>query len=243
MTPAPDSARAAAAAEDQGAAAAVRDRNADRAAAQAPERALVLASASPRRVALLRQVGVVPAEVDPAELDETPGRGETPRVYARRMARSKARAVAERRPGRYVLAADTVVAAGRRILDKPTGEGEARQRLEMLSGGRHRVFGGVCLVAPDGRSAERLVQTIVRFKRLHPDEIDAYVAGGEWQGKAGGYAIQGAAAAFVPWINGSYTNVVGLPVTETLALLDGLGMARPPAGGQTPCPPSGDASP
>ncbi|MDZ7713891.1 MAG: Maf family nucleotide pyrophosphatase [Rhodovibrio sp.] len=195
---------------------------------------MVLASASPRRVELLRQVGVVPAEIDPAELDETPGRRETPRVYAGRMARSKARAVAARHPGRYVLAADTVVAAGRRILDKPADAREARQRLEMLSGGRHRVFGGVCLVAPDGRVAERLVQTIVRFKRLHAEEIAGYVAGGEWQGKAGGYAIQGAAAAFVPWINGSYTNVVGLPVTETLALLDGLGLVRPPAGSASP---------
>lgn len=198
--------------------------------ARTPERALVLASASPRRVELLRQVGVVPAAIDPAELDETPGRGETPRVYALRMARAKAQAVAQRHPGRYVLSADTVVAAGRRILDKPADAMEARQRLEMLSGRRHRVFGGVCLVAPDGRAAERLVQTIVRFKRLHRGEIAGYVDGGEWQGKAGGYAIQGAAAAFVPWINGSYTNVVGLPVTETLALLDGVGLVRPPAG-------------
>ena len=199
-------------------------------APRTPDQTLVLASASPRRVELLRQVSVVPAAVDPAELDETPGRGETPRVYARRMARAKAHAVAARHPGGYVLAADTVVAAGQRILDKPADAGEARQRLEMLSGGRHRVFGGVCLVAPDGRSAERLVQTIVRFKRLSTAEIAGYVAGGEWQGKAGGYAIQGAAAAFVPWINGSYSNVVGLPVAETLALMDGLGLVRPPAG-------------
>ena len=199
-------------------------------AARTPERALVLASASPRRVELLRQVGVVPAEIDPAALDETPRRRETPRVYAQRMAREKARAVAKRHPDRYVLAADTVVAAGRLILDKPADAREARLRLEMLSGGRHRVFGGVCLIAPDGRVAERLVQTIVRFKRLHAEEIAGYVDGGEWQGKAGGYAIQGAAAAFVPWINGSYTNVVGLPVSETLALLDGLGVVRAPAG-------------
>ncbi len=216
MTPAPDTGQAAA--------------GDPQAAGRTPADALVLASASPRRVELLRQVGVVPAEIDPAELDETPGRRETPRVYAGRMARTKAHAVAARHPGRYVLAADTVVAEGRRILDKPVDARAARRRLEMLSGGRHRVFGGVCLVAPDGRTAERLVQTIVRFKRLHPDEIAGYVAGGEWQGKAGGYAIQGAAAAFVPWINGSYTNVVGLPVCETLALLDGLGLVRPPAG-------------
>ena len=223
MNPAPDTAQAAAPAAHDAPS-----------AARTPEQLLVLASASPRRIELLRQVGVVPHKIDPAELDETPGRRETPRVYAGRMARSKAQAVARRHPGRYVLAADTVVAAGRRILDKPVDEREARQRLEMLSGGRHRVFGGVCLVAPDGRSAERLVQTIVRFKRLHADEIAGYAVGSEWQGKAGGYAIQGAAAAFVPWINGSYTNVVGLPITETLALLDGLGLIRPPAGATSP---------
>jgi septum formation protein len=198
--------------------------------ARTPESALVLASASPRRLDLLRQVGVVPMAVEPAELDETPGKRETPRAYAERMARAKAHAVAGRHPGCYVLAADTVVAAGRRILDKPADEAQARARLELLSGGRHRVFGGVSAIAPDGRSAVRVVQTIVRFKRLHPDEIEGYLAGGEWRGKAGGYAIQGAAAAFVPWINGSYTNVVGLPVVETLKLLDGLGLRCPPAG-------------
>ena len=225
MTPAPDTGQAAAADPQSFEAKRV---------GRSPADALVLASASPRRVELLRQVGVVPAEIDPAELDETPRRRETPRVYAGRMARSKAHAVAARHPGRYVLAADTVVAAGRRILDKPADARAARQRLEMLSGGRHRVYGGVCLVAPDGRAAERLVQTIVRFKRLSENEIAGYVDGGEWQGKAGGYAIQGAAAAFVPWINGSYTNVVGLPVSETLALLDGLGLVRPPAGSAAP---------
>lgn len=221
MTPAPDTGQAAAADPQS---------STPERAGRSPAEALVLASASPRRVELLRQVGVLPAEIDPAELDETPGRRETPRVYAGRMARAKAHAVAARHPGRYVLAADTVVAAGRRILDKPADARVARQRLEMLSGGRHRVYGGVCLVAPDGRAAERLVQTIVRFKRLSETEIAGYVDGGEWQGKAGGYAIQGAAAAFVPWINGSYTNVVGLPVTETLALMDGLGLPRPAAG-------------
>jgi septum formation protein len=227
VTPAPDTARTGPGAEP---AAAEAPGGHAREPARTPERALVLASASPRRIDLLAQVGVVPAEIDPAELDETPGRRETPRVYAGRMARAKAQAVAARHPGRYVLAADTVVAAGRRILDKPADPAEARQRLEMLSGGRHRVFGGVCVVAPDGRTAERLVQTIVGFKRLSDQEIAGYVAGGEWRGKAGGYAIQGAAAAFVPWINGSYTNVVGLPVSETLALLDGLGLLRPPTG-------------
>lgn len=195
-----------------------------------PEQALVLASASPRRLELLRQVGVVPAAVDPAELDETPRRGELPAPYARRLARAKAEAVAARHPGRFVLAADTVVAAGRRILPKPATAAEARRCLELLSGGRHRVYGGVCAIAPDGRRAERLVTTQVKMKRLDRGEIDGYLAGGEWDGKAGGYAIQGAAAAFVPWINGSYHNVVGLPLVEALHLLDGLGLRRPAAG-------------
>lgn len=199
-------------------------------APRAPETALVLASASPRRLELLRQVGVEPAAVDPAELDERPLKRELPGPYAGRLARAKADAVAARQPGRYVLAADTVVAAGRRILPKPADRAAARACLELLSGRRHRVYGGICAVAPDGRRAERLVLTQVRMKRLHPREIDGYLAGGEWAGKAGGYAIQGAAAAFVPWINGSYANVVGLPLVEALQLLDGLGLQRPPAG-------------
>jgi septum formation protein len=194
------------------------------------QRDLVLASASPRRLELLRQVGVVPAAVDPADLDETPRKRELPGPYAERLARAKAQAVQARQPARFVLAADTVVAAGRRILPKPESEAEARRCLELLSGGRHRVYGGVCALAPDGRLAQRLVVTQVKMKRLHPEEIAGYLAGGEWRGKAGGYAIQGAAAAFVPWINGSYANVVGLPVVEALKLLDGLGLQRPPAG-------------
>lgn len=184
---------------------------------------LVLASASPRRLALLRQAGVEPAAVDPAALDETPLKGELPHLYARRIAAAKAEAVAPRHAGCLVLAADTVVAMGRRILPKAESEGEARRCLEQLSGRRHRVLGGLCLLAPDGRRVERLVTTRVRFKRLTAAEIEGYLAGGEWQGKAGGYAIQGAAAAFVPWIEGSYTNVVGLALPETLAALRGLG--------------------
>ncbi|MEX0923382.1 MAG: Maf family nucleotide pyrophosphatase [Rhodovibrionaceae bacterium] len=186
---------------------------------------LILASASPRRLALLRQVGIEPAEVDPAALDETPLARELPRVYAARMAAAKAAAVAARHSGAFVLAADTVVACGRRILPKAESEAEARRCLELLSGRRHRVYGGVEAVAPDGRAARRCVMTQVTFKRLTAPEIDAYLAGGEWRGKAGGYAIQGAAGAFIPSINGSTSNVVGLPLAETLALLRGLGFS------------------
>jgi septum formation protein len=187
--------------------------------------ALILASSSPRRLALLAQVGIKPDRVEPPEVDETPRRGELPRAHADRLARDKAAAIAERigRGAGYILAADTVVACGRRILPKAATEGEARSCLELLSGRRHRVHGGVCVLAPDGREAARVATTVVRFKRLSPAALSAYLGSGEWRGKAGGYAIQGLAAAFVPAINGSYTNVVGLPVAEAVALLEGLG--------------------
>jgi septum formation protein len=180
---------------------------------------LVLASASPRRVELLRQMGIEPAAIDPAAVVEASRPRELPAALARRLAQAKAAAVAARHGGAFVLAADTVVALGRRILPKAETEAEARHCLGLLSGRRHRVLTAVCLIAPDGRQAERLVTTTVRFKRLEAAEIDAYVASGEWRGKAGGYAIQGRAAAFVPWIGGSHSNVVGLPLFETLALL------------------------
>lgn len=184
---------------------------------------LVLASASPRRLDLLRQVAVEPAAVDPADLDEAPRRGELPAPHAARLAEEKARLVAGRHPGCIVIGADTVVACGRRILPKAETEADARRCLELLSGRRHRVHGGLCVVAPDGRARARLVTTIVTFKRLEPREIDAYVASGEWRGKAGGYAVQGRAAAFVRALCGSYSNVVGLPLFETCAVLKGLG--------------------
>ncbi|RMD60734.1 MAG: septum formation protein Maf [Alphaproteobacteria bacterium] len=202
------------------------------AAASAPVRTagpLVLASASPRRRALLRQIGIEPAHVDPAAIDETPHPRERPADYARRIARAKADAVAPRHPGAFVLAADTVVAVGRRILPKPDDRATARRCLELLSGRRHRVLGGVVVCAPDGRRAERLVTTVVAVKRLDAIELERYLASGEWRGKAGGYAIQGRAAAFIPWINGSYPNVVGLPLVETVALLNGLGWVWPAA--------------
>ena len=180
---------------------------------------LVLASASPRRLELLRQVGLEPAEIDPADIDESPGTGELPRTYAVRMARAKLAAVACRHPGAIVLAADSVVVCGRRILPKAETEAEARACLALLSGRRHRVLGGLAVGRPDGTVRTRLVETVVRFKRLEPAEIDDYLQSGEWRGKAGGYAIQGRAARFVAFISGSYSNVVGLPLFEAVSLL------------------------
>lgn len=185
---------------------------------------LVLGSSSPRRLELLRQVGIEPDLVlDPA-IDEAELPQELPLQHALRLAVLKAESVAGRltRPA-FVLAADTVVACGRRILPKTEDEAEARRCLGLLSGRRHRVHGGIAVRAPDGRLASRVVTTQVRFKRLTEAETEAYLASNEWRGKAGGYAIQGRAAGFVPWINGSYPNVVGLPLVEALSLLNGLG--------------------
>ncbi|WP_339951548.1 nucleoside triphosphate pyrophosphatase [uncultured Albimonas sp.] len=186
---------------------------------------LVLGSASPRRLSLLASIGVVPDAVIPADIDETPHRDEEPRPYALRLAREKARAVADALPDPddAVLAADTVVAAGRRILGKPQDAAEAHRFLTLLSGRRHRVITGVAL-RRQGREWTRRVETQVRFKRLSDAEISAYLRSGEWRGKAGGYAIQGIGAGFVPAINGSYTNVVGLPLVEVANLLQGAGV-------------------
>ena len=184
----------------------------------------VLASASPRRLELLAQIGIVPDAVDPAALDETPARGELPAQHAARLADEKAAAVRARHPDAVILAADTVVALGRRILPKAEDEATARRCLDMLSGRRHKVIGGLAVSGPDGGTRRRLVTTSVKFKRLSAAEIDAYLAGGEWQGKAGGYAIQGRAAALIPWIGGSYSNVVGLPLYEAAQLLRATGI-------------------
>jgi septum formation protein len=184
---------------------------------------LVLASASPRRLDLLRQIGIVPDRVDPAEIDETPLPRELPPAHVLRLARAKAEAVRPRHPDAFILAADTVVACGRRILGKPDDEKAARGFLTLLSGRRHRVYGGVVVVDPNGRIATRRVVSQVGFKRLNDTEIAAYLATGEWQGKAGAYAIQGHAAALIDWMSGSYSNVVGLPLYETAQLLAGLG--------------------
>lgn len=184
---------------------------------------LVLASASPRRRDLLAQIGIVPDAVIPSDIDETPLPGELPRALALRLATEKAGAVAQQCDDAFLLAADSVVAVGRRSLPKPADAAEARACLRLLSGRRHRVFGGLAAIAPDGRRSAKLVTTSVLFRRLTDDDIDAYIASEEWRDKAGGYAIQGRAAAFIPSINGSYTNVVGLAVAEVRAMLTGLG--------------------
>lgn len=193
---------------------------------------LVLASASPRRLDLLAQIGIAPDTVDPADIDESPLPRELPSQHARRLAAAKAACVAARHPDAWILAADTVVACGRRILPKAEEEREARQCLHLLSGRRHRVYGGVALIVPgaEGRSSrllERLVRTDVTFKPLSHEETDGYIRSGEWRGKAGGYAIQGRAAAYVRWVGGSYSNVVGLPLHEVADLLFGAGFPRP----------------
>ena len=185
---------------------------------------LVLASASPRRIALLRQIGVEPDAIDPAEIDETPRKTELPRVLAGRLAGEKAACVAERQSGALVLAADTVVACGRRILPKAESPDEARACLALLSGRRHVVHSALVLLDEAGKKRERLVLTRIAFKRLERDEIDLYLASEEWRGKAGGYAIQGLAAAFVRFLSGSYSGVVGLPLFETALLLRAAGI-------------------
>ena len=187
--------------------------------------ALVLASASPRRLALLAQIGIVPDRVISPDIDETPLPDELPRQHALRLARAKAAVVAA--PHCYVLAADTVVAAGHRILPKTDTEADARRCLELLSGRRHRVVTAVVLRAPGGDRGERLAQSVVGFSRLSERQVADYLAGDEWRGKAGGYAIQGRAAAFIRFLSGSYSNVVGLPLFETAQLLRGLGWPLP----------------
>ena len=190
---------------------------------------LVLASGSPRRLGLLNQAGVEPDSLLPAEIDELPVKGELPRALATRLARTKAEAALqavrldEELRGSFILAADTVVAVGRRIMPKAEMLDEAAACLRLLSGRNHRVYSAVCLVTPKESFRQRLVETRVRFKRLSKEELEAYLGSGEWRGKAGGYAIQGLAGAFVVKIVGSYTNVVGLPLQEAIALLSGEG--------------------
>jgi septum formation protein len=189
--------------------------------------ALVLASASPRRLDLLARLGIVPARVIATDIDETPGSREVPRPHAARMALAKAEAAAARAPDALVLAADTVVGVGRRILPKAETEAQARDCLALISGRRHRVLTAVVLALPDGRRLKRVVESAVTFQRLTGQQVDAYLAGGEWRGKAGGYAIQGQAEAFIRFLSGSHSNVVGLPLFETAQLLRGIGWLRP----------------
>lgn len=186
---------------------------------------LILGSASPRRLDLLAQIGITPDEIRPADIDETPRRDEDPRTYVRRMAAEKAEAVPAEADD-IVLAADTVVTAGRRILGKPEDVAQARAFLTLLSGRRHRVMTAITL-RRQGREWSRLVETQVRLRPLSAQEIEDYLASNEWQGKAGGYAIQGRAGAFVNWIEGSFSAVVGLPLAETATLLRAAQAARP----------------
>ena len=190
---------------------------------------LVLASASPRRLQLLAQVGIIPDETRPSDIDETPGRGELPRDYCRRLACSKASKQLGR-DGEVVLAADTTVATGRSIIGKPRDRSEAREFLCKLSGRRHRVITSVAVGSGDGYFGHRTVQTIVKMKRLSEQELSDYLETDEWLGKAGAYAIQGAAAAFIPWIRGSFSAVVGLPLAETTGLLAATGYRKTPLG-------------
>ncbi|HQS97693.1 MAG: septum formation protein Maf [Novosphingobium sp. 16-62-11] len=186
--------------------------------------ALVLASASPRRLELLGRLGVVPDRVVATDIDESPLKAERPRAHAVRLAAEKARAAAALAPGCLILAGDTVVGAGARILPKAEDETTARACIALLSGRRHRVFSAVAVMTPDGKLREALSETIVRFKRLSAEEIDDYIAGGEWHGKAGGYAIQGSAEGFCDWLSGSHSGVVGLPLYETRRLLKAAGL-------------------
>ena len=184
---------------------------------------LILASASPRRLDLLRQAGIEPHLIVPADIDETPLKAETPDKHALRLAVAKAQAIAPHHPGAFILAADTVVGCGRRILPKAEDEATAARCLELISGRRHRVLGGIALIAPDGRIGTRLVESAVIFKRLSTAEMASYLASGEWNGKAGGYAIQGRAAAYIRFMSGSYSNVVGLSLYDVHQLLTGFG--------------------
>lgn len=197
---------------------------------QAPGRPrLVLASASPRRLALLQQAGIEPDYLRPTSVDETPKKGEVPRTLVRRLARAKAEAAYriasqdDKLRGAYILAADTTVAVGRRVVSKTDRLDEAAAALQLLSGRSHRVYTAVCLVLPSGQMRQLVVETRVRMKRLSSDEMESYLASGEWRGKAGAYAIQGIAGSFVNKLVGSYTNVVGLPLAEVVSLLQGQG--------------------
>jgi septum formation protein len=180
---------------------------------------LILASASPRRLDLLHLIGASPDAVDPADIDETPLKGELPAIYAARVAAQKAGVIAERHAGALILSGDTVVAAGRRILPKAETEAEARECLALLSGRRHRVYSAITLIDAQGRARHRLSDNVVTFKRLDRSEVDAYIASGEWRGKAGGYAIQGRAAGLIRVIQGSHSAIMGLPLYETRTLL------------------------
>ncbi|PCI98283.1 MAG: septum formation protein Maf [Alphaproteobacteria bacterium] len=186
-----------------------------------PHKDIILASASPRRVDLLQQINITPAHIIPADIDETPLKNEHPRDLAQRLAREKAQAIAKDNPNTFILAADTVVACGRRILPKAETEDQARHCLTRLSGRRHHVYGGICIITDKGQEITRLCDTIVKFKPLTDQDIDTYIYTGEWNGKAGGYAIQGFAASYISFMQGSYSNVVGLSLYDIMQILRG----------------------
>ena len=185
---------------------------------------LILASTSPRRLQLLKQIGVKPASVLEADIDEIPLKAEKPHEFAKRMAFAKATKISNSNKDKYILAADTVIAIGRLILPKAKTEEEVRRSLTLLGGRNHRVYGGICLIQPGGKVLQRLVETRVFMRRLSSDEVSNYVSSGEWEGKAGSYAIQGKGAQYIKKISGSYTNVVGLDLYTTSKLLKGCGL-------------------
>ena len=183
----------------------------------------ILASASPRRKEPLAQVSIIPDAIDPADIDETPLKNEIPRAYVMRLAAEKAKAVAARHDGAFILAADTTVAVGRRILEKPENPQQAKQFLQLMSGRRHRVISGIALYTPDGKILRRNPETVVQFKKMSAQEVDEYIASNEWKDAAGGYKIQGQAEQFIKFIGGSYSNVVGLSLYDTMQMLNGSG--------------------
>jgi len=187
---------------------------------------LILASASPRRVELLAQIGVVPDAVIPADINETLRKGELPKAFALRLAQEKAEKIAAKNPGAIILAADCVVAAGRRVLDKPIDDKDAERIVRVLSGRRHKVYGGICVIDAGGKIRTRLCETNVSFRRLSDDDIATFIASREWEGKAGGYAVQGLAATFVKFISGSHSNIVGLSLYDTAAMLSAAGYKK-----------------
>jgi septum formation protein len=187
---------------------------------------LILASASPRRLELLGQIGITPDQILPADIDETLLKNELPRVFALRLAQEKAAKIHETNKGAVILAADTVVACGRRVLDKPVDAKDAIRILEILSGRRHKVYGGICVIGADGKARTKLVETIVNFRRLSDADIAEYVASDEWDGKAGAYAIQGLASTYVKFLSGSYSNVIGLSLYDTVNLLNASGYKK-----------------
>lgn len=187
---------------------------------------LILASSSPRRKELLAQIGITPDNIIPADIDETLLPDELPRTFALRLSKAKAEKIAAFHPDNFILAADTVVCAGRRVLDKPINADDARHILEILSGRRHKVLGGISVIAPNGKVLNRLCETVVSFRRLSKADIEAYIECKDWEGKAGGYAIQGLAATYVKFISGSHSNIIGLSLYDTAQMLESAGYKK-----------------